>query len=182
VWTTKFFYLLKCEGWTLLDNNFLHIKTGVSVRFTHAGNFIWHGGCQMSRMLYSGTLGWCNFTTMNPIKKIPKYLKQPGGASDLNSVSLTIHLGMELNIYEPRHDKTYIMGLRPAWIQTSLQSDQDPCCSLSDSLLVIGFVSQQHGSWYQTVRMRRLIWIHAGRKPIMLVLSWRGSYIALYAS
>jgi hypothetical protein len=24
--------------------------------------------------------------------------------------------------------------------------------------------------------MRRLVWIHAGRKPIMLVLSWRGSY------
>jgi hypothetical protein len=27
-----------------------------------------------------------------------------------------------------------------------------------------------------TARMRRLVWIHAGRKPIMLVLSWRGSY------
>jgi hypothetical protein len=27
----------------------------------------------------------------------------------------------------------------------------------------------------QTARMRRLVWIHAGRKPIMLVLSWRGS-------
>jgi hypothetical protein len=29
----------------------------------------------------------------------------------------------------------------------------------------------------QTARMRRLVWILAGRKPIMLVLSWRGSYI-----
>jgi hypothetical protein len=29
----------------------------------------------------------------------------------------------------------------------------------------------------QTVRMRRLVWIHVGRKPIMLVLSWHGSYI-----
>jgi hypothetical protein len=28
----------------------------------------------------------------------------------------------------------------------SAQSDQDPCCSLSVSLLVIGFVSEQHGS------------------------------------
>jgi hypothetical protein len=27
----------------------------------------------------------------------------------------------------------------------------------------------------QTARMRRLVWIHAG-KPIMLVLSWRGSF------
>jgi hypothetical protein len=25
--------------------------------------------------------------------------------------------------------------------------------------------------------MRRLVWIHAGRKPMMLVLSWRGSYL-----
>jgi hypothetical protein len=24
-------------------------------------------------------------------------------------------------LYEPRHDKTNIMGLRPAWIQTSLR-------------------------------------------------------------
>jgi hypothetical protein len=28
----------------------------------------------------------------------------------------------------------------------------------------------------QSARMRRLVWIHAGRKPIMLVLSLRGSY------
>jgi hypothetical protein len=28
----------------------------------------------------------------------------------------------------------------------------------------------------QTARMRRLVWIHAGRKRIMLVLSWRGSF------
>jgi hypothetical protein len=36
-------------------------------------------------------------------------------------------------------------GSRP--VCTSAQSDQDPCCSLSVSLLVIGFVSEQHGSW-----------------------------------
>jgi hypothetical protein len=36
-------------------------------------------------------------------------------------------------------------GSRPAC--ASAQSDQDPCCSLSDSLLVIGLVSKQHGSW-----------------------------------
>jgi hypothetical protein len=29
----------------------------------------------------------------------------------------------------------------------------------------------------QTVRVRRLVWIHAGRKPIMLVLSWCRSFI-----
>jgi hypothetical protein len=27
--------------------------------------------------------------------------------------------------------------------------------------------------------MRRLVWVHVGRKPIMLVLSWRGSYVVL---
>jgi hypothetical protein len=32
------------------------------------------------------------------------------------------------------------------------QSDQDPCCSLSVSLLVIGFVSEQHGS--DPIRLR----------------------------
>jgi hypothetical protein len=26
-----------------------------------------------------------------------------------------------------------------------------------------------------TARIRRLVWIHAGRNPIMLILSWRGS-------
>jgi hypothetical protein len=25
------------------------------------------------------------------------------------------------SVFEPRHDKTNIMGLRPAWIQTSLR-------------------------------------------------------------
>jgi hypothetical protein len=33
----------------------------------------------------------------------------------------------------------------------------------------------------QTVRMRRLVWIHAGHKRIMLVLSWRGSILILNA-
>jgi hypothetical protein len=36
-------------------------------------------------------------------------------------------------------------GTRPAC--ASAQSDQDPCCSLSFSLLVIGLVIEQHGSW-----------------------------------
>jgi hypothetical protein len=31
----------------------------------------------------------------------------------------------------------------------------------------------------QTARMRRLVLIHAGCKPIMLVLSWRGSNVVL---
>jgi hypothetical protein len=35
-------------------------------------------------------------------------------------------------------------GSRPAC--ASAQSDQDPCCSLSVSLLVLELVSEQHGS------------------------------------
>jgi hypothetical protein len=33
----------------------------------------------------------------------------------------------------------------------------------------------------QTARMRRLVWIHAGRKRITLVLSWRGSFFVAEA-
>jgi hypothetical protein len=29
----------------------------------------------------------------------------------------------------------------------------------------------------QTAWMRRLVWIHAGHKLTMLILSWRGSYV-----
>jgi hypothetical protein len=36
--------------------NFLAYQTGVSVSLIHAGNFIWHGGFQMSRVLYNGTV------------------------------------------------------------------------------------------------------------------------------
>jgi hypothetical protein len=51
--------------------------------------------------------------------------------------------------FEPRHDKTNIVRLRPAWIQTSLrtaQSDQDPCCSLTNSVTSRETDSEQHGS------------------------------------
>jgi hypothetical protein len=33
---------------------------------------------------------------------------------------------------------------------------------------------------YQTARMRRLVWIHADCKPIMLVLSWHVSFFLPY--
>jgi hypothetical protein len=52
-------------------------------------------------------------------------------------------------IYELRHDKTNIMRLRPAWIQTSLRihaSDQYPCCSLTNPITSREIDSKQHGS------------------------------------
>jgi hypothetical protein len=58
------------------------------------------------------------------------------------------------------------------------QADQDLCCSLLVSLLVVGLVSEQYPD--QTARMRMLVWIHAGRKRIMLVLSWRSSNVNLF--
>jgi hypothetical protein len=51
-------------------------------------------------------------------------------------------------------------GSRPAC--ASAQSDQDPFCLLSVSLVVIGFVSEQHGSWSNCAD----VWVQAGRKPI----------------
>jgi hypothetical protein len=48
------FYQIKFKLGKYQFNEHLHVflayRTGVSVSFTHAGNFIWHGGCQMSRV------------------------------------------------------------------------------------------------------------------------------------
>jgi hypothetical protein len=51
--------------------------------------------------------------------------------------------------FEPRHDKTNLVGLPLAWIQTRLriESDQDPCCSLTNSITSRGTDSEQHASW-----------------------------------
>jgi hypothetical protein len=70
-------------------------------------------------------------------------------------------------LIELRNDKTNIMGLRPAWIQNSLRILQT---LLQAEKLIANSMDPD-----QTARMCRLVWIHTGRKPIMLVLSWRGS-------
>jgi hypothetical protein len=58
------------------------------------------------------------------------------------------------HIYEPCHDKTNIMRLRPACIQTSLRvravwsgSMLFICCSLTNSITNTETDSEQHGSW-----------------------------------
>jgi hypothetical protein len=70
------------------------------------------------------------------------------------------------NSYEPCHDKNKIVRVRPAWIQTSLQS----------MLFAISFPT-----WSRVGKRTGwiLIFIHAGRKPIMLVLSWLASYVPI---
>jgi hypothetical protein len=99
-----------------------------------------------------------------------------------NSRKMNIDTGsnMEswLSTFESCHDKTNIVradqhGSRPTC--ASAQYDQDPCCSVS--LLVIEYVSEQHGSWSDYADAQAaMVWIHAGRKPITLVLYWRGSF------
>jgi hypothetical protein len=39
-----------------VSNLFLVYQTGISVSLAHSGNFIWHGGYQISCMLYNGML------------------------------------------------------------------------------------------------------------------------------
>ena len=82
-------------------------------------------------------------------------------------------------IYEPRHDKTNKMsvrpaktqisvGIRPVWSESSLHAQwvaKNPSFLLADS-----------EDSDQTGRTPRLIWVFAGRTAILLVLSCRGSY------
>jgi hypothetical protein len=51
--------------------------------------------------------------------------------------SVMVLIQCTLPTYEPRHDKT-----------ASALSDQDPCCSLSVSLLVIGLVLGKRTTWF----------------------------------
>jgi hypothetical protein len=60
------------------------------------------------------------------------------------------------DIIEPRHDKTNIIRIHAVPLQTLLQVEKLIANSMDPD---------------QTARMRRLVWIHAGRKPIMLVFS-----------
>jgi hypothetical protein len=54
-------------------------------------------------------------------------------------------------LFEPRHDKTNIVRLRPAWIQTSLRIcavwSISMLFAISFSIPVVGLVSEQHGYW-----------------------------------
>jgi hypothetical protein len=68
-------------------------------------------------------------------------LKEQVGCFYFCDPQKTITSGMSVIIsvtsFEPRHDKTNIMRLQPAWIQTSLrvrQSDQDSCYSLTNPI------------------------------------------------
>ena len=82
--------------------------------------------------------------------------------------------------FQPHHDKTNKMsvrpaktqislGIRPVWSETSLCAQwvaKDP-----------RFLHAESEASDQTGRMPRLIWVFAGRKAILFVLSCRGSFV-----
>jgi hypothetical protein len=73
---------------------------------------------------------------------------------------------------EPCHDKTNIMALWPAWFQISLRIRAFWSGSMLFAYQLLLQVEKLIANCMdpdQTARMRRLVWIHAGRKPIMLV-------------
>ena len=81
--------------------------------------------------------------------------------------------------YEPRHDKTNKMSVRPAKTQISLGIRP----IWSESSLCAQYVAKDPSFLHadsedsdQTGRMPRLIWVFARRTLILLVLSCRGSY------
>ena len=88
--------------------------------------------------------------------------------------------GLVAPTFEPRHDKTNKMsvrpaktqislGIRPAWSESSLCAQwvaKDPTLLQADS-----------EDSDQTGRMPRLSWVFAGRTATLLVLSCRGSFL-----
>ena len=85
-------------------------------------------------------------------------------------------------IFEPPHDKTNKMTVRPAMTQTSLGIR--PVWSES-SLSAWRKIWSLATQWAhskdsdQTGQMARLIWVFVGRSGILLVLSWGGSFAIL---
>ena len=81
--------------------------------------------------------------------------------------------------FEPPHDKTNKMTLRPAKTQISLGIRP----VWSESSLCAQWVAKDPSFLHvdsedsdQTGPMPRLIWVFAGRTVILLVLSWGGSF------
>ena len=82
-------------------------------------------------------------------------------------------------IYEPRHDKTNKMTVRPAKTQISLGiypvwSESSLSAWRNLGSLATHWAHSEDSD--QTGRMPRLIWVFAGRTLTLLVLSCRGSY------
>ena len=86
-------------------------------------------------------------------------------------------------IIEPPRDKTNKVSMRPAKTQISLGIRT----IWSESLLCAQWVAKDPNFFHadskdfgQTGRMPRLIWVDAGRRTTLLVLSWGGSIFACW--
>ena len=82
--------------------------------------------------------------------------------------------------FEPPHDKTNKMTVRPSKTQISLGihpawSESSLCAQWIAKGSVLLHADSEDSD--QTGRMPRLIWVFAGRTVILLVLSWGGSNV-----
>ena len=91
-------------------------------------------------------------------------------------VSLFFFCSIAAKSFEPRHDKTNKMAVRPA--KTQISPGHPP------SLIKVFAVRMSSATHWahcedsdQNGRMPRLIWVFAGRTLILLVLSCRGSFL-----
>ena len=94
---------------------------------------------------------------------------------------------VSIGTYEPRHDKTnkvtvrpaktqISLGIHPVWSESSLCVQWVALCAqwvAKDPSFLLADSEDSD----QTGRMPRLIWVFAGHTLILLVLSCRGSYI-----
>ena len=84
--------------------------------------------------------------------------------------------------YEPRHDKTNKLNVRPAMTRISLGIRPVWSESLLSAWRKLGLLATHWAHIKdsdQTGRMPRLIWVLAGRTVILLILSRGGSYFFL---
>ena len=98
----------------------------------------------------------------------------------LLSLSLSLSGPQCASTYEPKHDKTNKMSVRPPKAQISLGirpvwSESSLCAQwVAKDPMFLHAASENSD---QTRRMPRLIWVFAGRRLILLVLSCRGSHV-----
>ena len=86
----------------------------------------------------------------------------------------------EKSIFEPQHDKTNKLSVRPAKTEISLvirpvRSKSSLSARRKLVSLATHWVHSKNSD--QTGRMPRLIWVFAGHTVTLLVLSCRGSYV-----
>ena len=89
--------------------------------------------------------------------------------------SLTEFVDQSETVYEPQHDKTNKMNVRPAKTQISLGRSESSLCAQRVAKNP-RFLHVDREDSYQTGQMLRLIWVVAGCTLTLLVLSCCGSY------